>query len=294
MNSLELGFKHHAHVASRSLMGPWRLARHHPAWLCLRRFTHSSTCLDSDHRPYWLTRESSRDDDKANLVRQVLDLSDELSIKDVLGSWVRKLGSGARYVRYEQVARTVNAVLQELGQKGHPRAALQVFQWMQLQGWCKLDPHLYTTVIGTLGSSGCLDLAEKIFTGINDSVHKDTVLYNSLLHARSQAGHVDAALELFNAMKERNCRPDLYTYNTIMNMYVKADIGLSKVLSVFKEMCLLGIQPDVVSYDTLLAACASGEHVKEAQRIFGAMKKRGVKPTVVTYTSLITVYAKAG
>lgn len=233
-------------------------------------------------------------------MRQVLDLSpDALSVKDVLNFWVKRVGSvqsnsNVRYIRYELVARTVNAVLQELGQKGHPNAALEVFRWMQLQGWCRLDPHLYTTVIDTLGSSGCLDLAEKIFNDMSDSVVKDTVLYNSLLHARSKAGHVEAAVELFNSMKQSNCRPDLYTYNTIMNMYVKVDSGLAKVLSVFKEMCLLGIQPDVVSYDILLAACASKEHVKEAQRIFSAMKKRGVKPSVVTYTSLITVYAKSG
>ena len=263
-------------------------------------------------RPCWVSREQlqMREAEKEQLVSQMLDLRDEGRVKDVLSCWVREVGSrrarsapensafgalgGARYVRYEQVARTVNAVLQDLGRKGHPDAALQVFQWMQLQGWCRLDPHLYTTVIDTLGSSGCLDLAEKIFTDMDDSVQKDTVLYNSLLHARSKAGLVEASIELFNSMKETNCRPDLYTYNTIMNMHVKADSGLPKVLSLFKEMCLQGIQPDVVSYDILLAACASGEHVKEAQRILGAMKKRGVKPTVVTYTSLITVYGNAG
>jgi pentatricopeptide repeat protein len=165
---------------------------------------------------------------------------------------------------------------------------------MQLQGWCRLDPHLHTTVIDALGSAGCLDLAEKIFADVGESVRKDTVLCNSLLHARSRAGHVEAAVALFDSMKESNCRPDLYTYNTIMNMHVKVDSGLPKVLSLFKEMCLQGLQPDVVSYDILLAACAPKAHVKEAQRIFDAMKKRRVKPTVVTYTALITVYANAG
>uniref|UniRef100_A0A7I4DQ64 PROP1-like PPR domain-containing protein n=1 Tax=Physcomitrium patens TaxID=3218 RepID=A0A7I4DQ64_PHYPA len=265
------------------------------------------------HRPYWVTREKlqARDDEKEKLVAQVLNPRDEFSVKDMLSCWVRKIGSrhhrlmqentdgnslsGARYVRYEQVARTVNAVLQELGRKGYPDEALQVLEWMQLQGWCRLDPHLYTTIIDTLGSSGCLDLAKKIFSDMDDSVKKDTVLYNSLLHAYCKSGQVETANELFNSMKQKDCRPDLSTYNTIMNMYVKTDVGLTKVLSLFKEMCLQGIQPDVVSYDILLAACAPKQHVKEAQRIFDTMKKRrGIKPTVVTYTSLITVYANAG
>ncbi|KAG0593000.1 hypothetical protein M758_1G288400 [Ceratodon purpureus] len=289
--------------------------------LCIRRLAQTS-CMDYDaevsaveyaglaHRPYWVaeSKVQMQESEKKKLVKQVMNLGDEGTVKEILSSWVRKVGSrrtrlensavgspgGARYVRYEQVARTVNAVLQDLGRKGYPSAALQVFQWMQLQGWCRLDPHLYTTVIDALGSAGCLDLAEKIFGEMGDSVRKDTVLYNSLLHARSKAGQVEAAAELFDSMKEKNCRPDLYTYNTLMNMHVKVDSGLPKVLSLFKEMCLQGIQPDVVSYDILLAACASKEHVKEAQRIFDAMKKRRVKPTVVTYTSLITVYANAG
>lgn len=261
------------------------------------------------HRPCWVSREKhahTREEEKEKLVSQVLGIADQGTVEEVLSCWVRSVGSrrtrvlqensavGARYVRYEQVARTVNAVLQDLGRKGYSNAALQVFQWMQLQGWCRLDPHLYTTVIDALGSAGCLDLAERIFTDMEESVQKDTVLYNSLLHARSKAGQVEATIELFNSMKENNCRPDLYTYNTIMNMHVKADTGLPKVLLIFKEMCLQGIQPDVVSYDILLAACASKEHVKEAQRIFDAMKKRRVKPTVVSYTSLITVYANTG
>lgn len=265
------------------------------------------------HQPYWVTKEKLqfREEEKENLVTEVLGLGEELSVKEVLSGWVKKVGSRsskavlqessgeksmltANYVPYEQVARTVNAVMKELGQRGHSEAALQVFQWMQLQGWCRLDPHLYTTVIDTLGRSGCLELAEKIFADMETSqVKKDTVLYNALLHARSKAGQVEAVLELFHAMKEINSR-DLVTFNTVMNMYVKAGLGLAKVLSVFKEMCLQGIRPDSVSYDILLAACASGDHGKEAQRIYEAMKKRGIKRTVVTYTSLITVYANAG
>lgn len=261
-------------------------------------------------RPYWISdaKLDTREREKERLVRQVMKLDGEVAVSEILSSWVRKVGSRRTraenspskcdsplgYVRYEQVARTVNAVLQDLGRRGRPAAALHVFQWMQLQGWCRLDPHLHTTVIDALGSAGCLDLAEKIFADVGESVRKDTVLCNSLLHARSRAGHVEAAVALFDSMKESNCRPDLYSYNTIMNMHVKVDSGLPKVLSLFKEMCLQGLQPDVVSYDILLAACAPKAHVKEAQRIFDAMKKRRVKPTVVTYTALITVYANAG
>jgi len=265
------------------------------------------------HQPYRISKEKLklRENDKENLVREVLE-SEEVSVKDLLSSWVRKMGSRhirscplqeeypansrvAKYVPYNEVARTVNAVMKDLGQRGYSKAALEVFEWMQLQGWCKLDPHLYTTVIYTLGNSGCLHLAEQIFADLEGTkVKKDTVLYNALLHARSKAGQVQAVLDLFDAMKEESCRPNLITFNTVMDMFVKEGVGLAKVISVFKQMCKQGVQPDVVSYDILLAACATGDHVKEAQHLYEAMKKRGVKPTVITYTSLIAVYANTG
>lgn len=76
---------------------------------------------------------------------------------------------------------------------------------------------------------------------MNDLVQKDMVLYNLFLYVCSEVGYVEVVVELFNFMKENNCRLDLYSYNIIMNMYVKVDIGLLKVFLVFKEMCLLGI-----------------------------------------------------
>lgn len=277
------------------------------------------------HEQYWVSKENLqfREEEELNNssnedVMKVTTTSprNEVSVENVLSDWVTKVGSrhlrsvlqetfdsnsdvsgvssSSSHLPHEQVARIIHAIMKDVGQRGYPNAATQAFQWMQSQGWCRLDPHLYATMIDILGSSGFLDFAEMIFSGMDDSVKKDVVLYNTLLHARSNAGQVEAALEMFSSMKEIGLKPDLYTYNTVMNMYVKAGASLAKVVSLFKEMCLEGIVPDVVSYDILLAACASAEYVKQAKQIFDAMKKRGVKPTVVTYTSLITVYANSG
>ena len=277
------------------------------------------------HEQCWVSKENSqyREEEELNnsisegvmKVTTTASPRNEVSVDNVLSDWVTKVGSrhlrsvlqetfdtnsdissvsSSSYLPHEQVARIIHAIMKDVGQRGYPNAATQAFQWMQSQGWCRLDPRLYATMIDILGSSGFLDFAEMIFADMDDSVKKDVVLYNTLLHARSNAGQVEAALEMFSSMKEEGLKPDLYTYNTVMNMYVKAGASLAKVVSLFKEMCVEGIVPDVVSYDILLAACASAEYVKQAKQIFDAMKKRGVKPTVVSYTSLITVYANSG
>lgn len=278
------------------------------------------------HEQCWVSKENSqfREEEELNnsisegvmkVTTTTTSSRNEVSVENVLSDWVTKVGSrhlrsvlqenfdtnsdissvsSSSYLPHEQVARIIHAIMKDVGQRGYPNAATQAFQWMQSQGWCRLDPHLYATMIDILGSSGFLDFAEMIFADMDDSVKKDVVLYNTLLHARSNAGQVEAALEMFSSMKEKGLKPDVYTYNTVMNMYVKAGASLAKVVSLFKEMCVEGIVPDVVSYDILLAACATAEYVKQAKQIFDAMKKRGVKPTVVSYTSLITVYANSG
>ncbi|KAL3682287.1 hypothetical protein R1sor_000309 [Riccia sorocarpa] len=242
------------------------------------------------------------------LAHAILNLEDVKLVGKVLSEWVKEFASRRyslvststrgltyRFIPYSEVARVVDAVLQIVGEQGNLKGALEVVRWMERQGWCKLDPHLYTTIIDTLGEAGCLELAERIFSSLNNSsVEKDVPLFNAMINARGKAGHIDSLEDLFESMKNSPQRPDLVTYNTVMNSYVKAGMGLGTVVSVFKDMYTQGIEPDIISFNILLEACVGGGHVREAQKIFENLKKRALKPTVVTYTTLINVYASAG
>ncbi|KAL2613475.1 hypothetical protein R1flu_025167 [Riccia fluitans] len=251
------------------------------------------------------------------LAHNILNLEDVKLVGQVLSEWVKEFpsrrynavsrgtvktnsssstrGLTCRFIPYSEVARVVHAVLQIVGEQGYLECALEVVRWMERQGWCKLDPHLYTTIIDTLGEAGCLELAEKIFNSLDDSsVEKDVALFNAMINARGKAGQIDSLEDLFESMKKGLQRPDLVTYNTVMNSYVKGGMGLGTVVSVFKDMYTQGIEPDIISFNILLEACVAGGHVREAQKVFENLKKRALKPTVVTYTTLINVYASAG
>ncbi|KAG6550504.1 hypothetical protein Mapa_007978 [Marchantia paleacea] len=277
-----------------------------------RRYTSGRKTLK--RRQFGVTKEKLelRREVIRNLVHNILNLDDVKLVGKVLSEWVKEYASRrespvmvdtdyngsrstGRFLPYSEVARIVHAVMQIVGEQGNLEGALEVVRWMERQGWCKLDPHMYTTIIDTFGEAGCLELAEKIFSSVNISeVEKDIALFNAMINARGKAGQIDSLEDLFESMKNSFYKPDLVTYNTVMNSYVKAGMGLGTVVSIFKDMYTQGIEPDIVSFNILLEACVSGSHVKEAQKIFDNLKKRALKPTVITYTTLITVYANSG
>ena len=185
-----------------------------------------------------------------NIFQRIRALQDVTSVGDLLNKWLRgfvsrrdimstletlslhgdrqKNLSIARFVPYSQIARIIHAVMQELGREGRLDAALEVLRWMEGQGWCQLDPHLYTTIIAALGEAGNYELAEKIFGGLeNTQVEKDPALLNAMLNARGKAGQLDSLEDLFESMKHSPHKPNLVTYNTVMNCYVKPGKGAS-------------------------------------------------------------------
>ena len=54
------------------------------------------------------------------------------------------------------------------------------------------------------------------------------------------------------------------------------------------------VEPNVVSYNNVITACANARKQKRAEGIFREMTKKGVRPNVFTYGALISACAKRG
>ncbi|CAI0440294.1 unnamed protein product [Linum tenue] len=66
-----------------------------------------------------------------------------------------------------------------------------------------------------------------------------------------RAGEIRKALELFNEMKANGINPDVVTYTTIMNLYCSID-HLKEAVNLFHDMEAKGVEPDVITYTVLL------------------------------------------
>ncbi|KAK3249083.1 hypothetical protein CYMTET_41480 [Cymbomonas tetramitiformis] len=53
-----------------------------------------------------------------------------------------------------------------------------------------------------------------------------------------------------------------------------------------------GVEPNVITYSSLISACEKGGQWEKALEVFAGMKKAGVEPNVITYSSLISACEK--
>lgn len=64
----------------------------------------------------------------------------------------------------------------------------------------------------------------------------------------------------------------------------KTDVD--KAFALMKEMARFDVKPDLLSYNTLLNACAMAEEMGSAKEVFVEMLKNDVEPDDVTVTTL--------
>ena len=77
-------------------------------------------------------------------------------------------------------------------------------------------------------------------------------------------------------------------------MRLIARISVTSALDMFKAMQKAVERPNVITYNSVITACAKGGKTQEALDMFKAMQNAGEKPDVITYSSVITACANGG
>ncbi|KAJ0256915.1 Pentatricopeptide repeat-containing protein [Hirschfeldia incana] len=122
----------------------------------------------------------------------------------------------------------------------------------------------------------------------------DVITYNSVLDVLGRAGLVNEMLKLLSSMKE-DCDVclDIVTYNTVLNGMRKA-CRFDMCLVLYQEMVRCGIEPDLLSYTAVIDSLGRSGNTKVALRVFDEMKQREIRPSVYVYRALIDCLKKSG
>ena len=88
--------------------------------------------------------------------------------------------------------------------------------------------------------------------------------------------------------------PDTYCCTSLIKAYgMKGEA--EKALDVVRMMIELGLRPDLVTYNTLIDACEKNGRLEEATRIFRQeLPEQGLKPDIFTYTVMLNMHGKRG
>jgi pentatricopeptide repeat protein len=124
-----------------------------------------------------------------------------------------------------------------------------------------------------------------------DGIKPDVYTYNTMIDVYAKNGKLEQAIEVFTSMKRDEVKPNVITYNTTIDAYAK-NHQLAKAKEIFASMKKDGIKPCVITYNVMIDAYAKNERMDEAIEIFASMKKDGIKPDLYTYNSMIDAYAK--
>ncbi|XP_061341248.1 pentatricopeptide repeat-containing protein At4g25270, chloroplastic [Gastrolobium bilobum] len=162
--------------------------------------------------------------------------------------------------------------------------AMNIFRQMLLEGY-KPDSVSISTIIAGLS---LLDLGVQIHGWvIRRGVEWNLSIANSLIIMYSNHGRLDKACWIFNLMPER----DVVSWNSIISAHCKH----REALAYFEQMEEAGVEPDKITFVSILSACAYFGLVKDGERLFSLMyEKYKIKPIMEHYGCMVNLYGRVG
>merc|ERR1719473_2547498 len=115
----------------------------------------------------------------------------------------------------------------------------------------------------------------------------NTITYNTMLDACAKCCTMGRAEQVLKAMRTASVQPDIISYSTIIKGHcVEGDVD--KALAMLKEMRTdKTTEPDEITYNSFLDGCARQHRVDEALAALEEMQAAGVNPSNFTLSILV-------
>lgn len=168
--------------------------------------------------------------------------------------------------------------------------------------WYAADSVTYTMLVDAFARVGDAEQAEKIICEMEAAGRSNVVAYNAYLKANRGNGF-KAALSILDRMKKAGLRPDVVTYNTVIDFLSCEDNGTEIAEGLVRvDMPRNGVKPDLLTFNTLIKGvarnrgnkCDAGTALSAAYRWLRELQSRGLKPDEFTYQSMVSACAAAG
>lgn len=152
--------------------------------------------------------------------------------------------------------------------------------------------------------------------------------FNQEIAHFSKQKQYDLAQQSFERMLQKNIRPDVVTYNTMINVYVKCQ-RLGDAFRLFEQMKSEQIEPSIITYTSLIDGCGKCNNFRRALALYTSVKRlsialnmhffnailnasflngnlqnvdmilqdiksSGLRPNTVTYNTLLQGYVRLG
>lgn len=170
----------------------------------------------------------------------------------------------------------------------HHEESLIVFQQMQLEG-IKPDKVAFTIALNACASLLSLVEGRQTHTSIiYTGFESDILIVSALVDMYGKSGALDDAYSVFCKVHQR----DAVLWSAMISGCVLKGYG-KEALELFQQMQEKGVEPDEVTFVSVLGACGSPEVLGEGRIIHSCFIETGCSSDLVR-TGLITMYGSCG
>ncbi|KAJ7533360.1 hypothetical protein O6H91_13G045300 [Diphasiastrum complanatum] len=167
--------------------------------------------------------------------------------------------------------------------------ALGLYQRMQTEG---VLPDKLTFVRVLNACAGAADLLEgrHVHARANQSNYQEHMIVgNCLIDMYGKCGSIEDACRVFDSMQTH----DTVSWSVLIRAYMRCGHG-EKGLILFQQMQRENFEPDIVTFVSILNACANIEALEEGRNIHCQVIQKGYEADFFVVNCLLDMYAKSG
>eukprot|EP00250_Pteridium_aquilinum_P002322 c12519_g1_i1 orf=444-3011(-) len=180
-----------------------------------------------------------------------------------------------------------NAMIAVYAKNGYGDEALHLFENIELNGM-EPDPVTFISALQTCADPEDLCQGEFFHAHIlKCGFEANSVVFTALLYMYGKCGALESAHMLFQKLQTCETVP----WNAMIAAFSKQGYDL-EALDYFYEMLRNGIKPDMVTFVSVVSACASLQCLDEGKNIHGMIREFRLDTEVVVGNALITMYGR--
>uniref|UniRef100_A0A7N0T8X1 Uncharacterized protein n=1 Tax=Kalanchoe fedtschenkoi TaxID=63787 RepID=A0A7N0T8X1_KALFE len=171
-----------------------------------------------------------------------------------------------------------------------PSKAIDLFRRMQLDN-VRPDEVAMLAALSACANLGEIDLGEWIISYIDrHRLQKTEQISNARIDMHAKSGNIQKALEVFEDMKVKS----VVSWTTMIAGLAMNGLG-NKALEMFEHMEKAGVEPNGVTFLSVLSACSHSGLVDLGWWYLDLMDSRyGIKPTVEHLGCMVDLLGRAG
>ncbi|KAJ7560247.1 hypothetical protein O6H91_04G119800 [Diphasiastrum complanatum] len=165
--------------------------------------------------------------------------------------------------------------------------ALELYRQIKREG-ASIDKLTFIQVLKACSILSALDEGKHVHSHIiQNGYTSDRFVGSCLITMYTKCGSIDDAFRVLMNMPTR----DVVAWSAMIMGLVKCGLG-EKALELFNKMKLEGIEPNSVTFVSVLNACASVVNLREGRCIHAELTQCGYIPDVYLGSSLVDMYSK--